>query len=73
MVRYGHLIKNIRLAECWNCITVMEALLRNRGALQAIRRFDPETHRLRITIDWYRRKLRAAILGSERVDCDIPQ
>jgi nucleoside-diphosphate-sugar epimerase len=42
MVRYGNLIKNIRLAECWNCITVIEADLRNRGALQAIRRFDPE-------------------------------
>lgn len=41
-VRYGNLVKNIRLADCWNCIQVIEADLRNRGALQAIRRFDPE-------------------------------
>ena len=41
-VRYGNLVKNIRLADCWNCIHVIEADLRNRGALQAIRRFDPE-------------------------------
>jgi UDP-glucose 4-epimerase len=41
-VRYGNLIKNIRLADCWNCIQVIEADLRNRGALQAIRRFEPE-------------------------------
>jgi len=41
-VRYGNLVKNIRLADCWNCIHVIEADLRNRGALQAVRRFDPE-------------------------------
>ena len=41
-VRYGNLVKNIRLADCWNCIEVIEADLRNRGALEAIRRFDPE-------------------------------
>jgi len=41
-VRYGNLIKNIRLSDCWNCITVIEADLRNRGALKAIHRFDPE-------------------------------
>jgi UDP-glucose 4-epimerase len=41
-VRYGNLVKNIRLADCWNCIQVIEADLRNRGALQAVRRFDPE-------------------------------
>ncbi|HLG98261.1 MAG TPA: GDP-mannose 4,6-dehydratase [Bryobacteraceae bacterium] len=41
-VRYASLIKNIRLSDCWNCITVIEADLRNRGALKAIRRFDPE-------------------------------
>jgi UDP-glucose 4-epimerase len=41
-VRYGNVVKNIRLADCWNCIDVIEADLRNRGALQAIRRFDPE-------------------------------
>lgn len=42
MVRYGNLVKNIRLANCWHCIRVIEADLRNRGALQAIPRFDPE-------------------------------
>ena len=36
------MVKNIRLAGCWNCITVIEADLRNRGALKAIQRFDPE-------------------------------
>lgn len=41
-VRYGNLVKNIRLSECWNCITVIEADLRNRGALRAIQRFEPE-------------------------------
>ena len=41
-VRYGNLVKNIRLANCWNCIHVIEADLRNRGALQAVRRYDPE-------------------------------
>ncbi len=41
-VRYGNLVKNIRLAECWDCIDVIEADLRNRGALDAIRRFNPE-------------------------------
>jgi UDP-glucose 4-epimerase len=41
-VRYGNIIKNIRLADCWSCIEVIEADLRNRGALEAIRRFDPE-------------------------------
>jgi len=41
-VRYGNLVKNIRLSDCWNCIRVIEADLRNRGALEAIRRFDPE-------------------------------
>jgi UDP-glucose 4-epimerase len=41
-VRYGNLVKNIRLADCWNCIDVIEADLRNRGALKAIERFNPE-------------------------------
>jgi nucleoside-diphosphate-sugar epimerase len=41
-VRYGNLVKNIRLAECWDCVDVIEADLRNRGALEAIRRFNPE-------------------------------
>ena len=34
--RYGNIIKNIRLADCWSCIEVIEADLRNRGALEAI-------------------------------------
>ena len=41
-VRYGNIIKNIRLADCWSSLEVIEADLRNRGALQAIRSFDPE-------------------------------
>src|SRR5580658_8022632 len=41
-VRYGNIVKNIRLADCWSCIDVIEADLRNRGALEAIQRFDPE-------------------------------
>jgi UDP-glucose 4-epimerase len=41
-VRYGNVVKNIRLADCWSCIDVIEADLRNRGALEAIRRFAPQ-------------------------------
>ncbi len=41
-VRYGDVVKNIRLADCWSCIDVIEADLRNRGALEAIRRFEPQ-------------------------------
>jgi len=41
-VRYGSLVKNVRLSEHWNCIDVIEADLRNRGALQAVTKFDPE-------------------------------
>jgi nucleoside-diphosphate-sugar epimerase len=41
-VRYGNIVKNIRLAECWNDIRVIEADLRNRGALDAIRDFAPQ-------------------------------
>jgi UDP-glucose 4-epimerase len=40
--RYGDAVKNIRLADCWSCIQVIEADLRNRGALQAILRFQPQ-------------------------------
>jgi nucleoside-diphosphate-sugar epimerase len=40
--RYGNVVKNIRLADCWSCIDVIEADLRNRGALQAIRSFEPQ-------------------------------
>lgn len=41
-VRYGNIVKNIRLADCWNNIQVIEADLRNRGALAAIREFAPD-------------------------------
>jgi nucleoside-diphosphate-sugar epimerase len=41
-VRYGNIVKNIRLAEYWNDIQVIEADLRNRGALDAIREFAPQ-------------------------------
>ena len=40
--RYGDVVKNIRLAECWSRVEVIEADLRNRGALGAIRRFEPQ-------------------------------
>jgi nucleoside-diphosphate-sugar epimerase len=42
MVRYDDVVKNIRLANCWSSIEVIEADLRNRGALEAIRRFEPQ-------------------------------
>jgi UDP-glucose 4-epimerase len=41
-VRYGNIVKNIRLAEYWNDIHVIEADLRNRGALDAIHEFAPQ-------------------------------
>lgn len=41
-MRYGNVVENIRVADCWNRIEVIEADVRNRGALHAIRRFDPE-------------------------------
>jgi len=41
-MRYGNVVENIRVAEWWNQIEVIEADVRNRGALQAVRRFDPE-------------------------------
>ena len=41
-VRYGDVVKNIRLADYWSRIDVIEADLRNRGALEAIRRFEPQ-------------------------------
>jgi nucleoside-diphosphate-sugar epimerase len=34
-VRYGNVMKNERLRDCWNDIRVIEADLRNRGALDA--------------------------------------
>jgi nucleoside-diphosphate-sugar epimerase len=35
MVRYGNVMKNERLRDCWKDILVVEADLRNRGALEA--------------------------------------
>lgn len=42
IVRYGNVVKNERLSWCWDRIRVIEADLRNRGALEAVRRFEPE-------------------------------
>ena len=42
-VRYGNVMKNERLRHCWDSIRVIEADLRNRGALEAgLRDFPPE-------------------------------
>ena len=42
-VRYGNVMKNERLRDCWNDLRVIEADLRNRGALEAgFREFPPE-------------------------------
>jgi nucleoside-diphosphate-sugar epimerase len=41
-VRYGNVMKNERLRWCWNRIQVIEADLRNRGALDAARQFAPD-------------------------------
>lgn len=42
-VRYGNVMKNERLRHCWDDIRVIEADLRNRGALEAgLREFPPE-------------------------------
>lgn len=42
-VRYGNIMKNERLRDCWDDIRVIEADLRNRGALSfGVREFRPE-------------------------------
>lgn len=42
-VRYGNVMKNERLRDCWEDLRVIEADLRNRGALDAgLREFPPE-------------------------------
>jgi nucleoside-diphosphate-sugar epimerase len=41
-VRYGNVMKNERLRNLWDQITVVEADLRNRGALAAVRDFQPQ-------------------------------
>jgi nucleoside-diphosphate-sugar epimerase len=40
--RYGNVMKNERLRDCWDRIMVLEADLRNRGALAAVRQFAPQ-------------------------------
>jgi nucleoside-diphosphate-sugar epimerase len=42
MVRYGNVMKNERLRHCWDDIRVIEADLRNRGALATVGEFAPE-------------------------------
>jgi nucleoside-diphosphate-sugar epimerase len=42
MVRYGNIVKNERLRDIWDRLVVIEADLRNRGALGAARDFGPE-------------------------------
>jgi nucleoside-diphosphate-sugar epimerase len=41
-VRYGNVMKNERLRHCWDRLQVIEADLRNRGALEAVRQFEPD-------------------------------
>ncbi len=42
-VRYGNVMKNERLRHCWDDIRVLEADLRNRGALEAgLQEFTPD-------------------------------
>ena len=42
-VRYGNVMKNERLRHCWDRIKVLEADLRNRGALAEVKSFAPQT------------------------------
>jgi UDP-glucose 4-epimerase len=42
LVRYGNVVKCERLRWCWDRIHVIEADLRNRGALEAVRGFQPD-------------------------------
>ncbi|HWX54081.1 MAG TPA: GDP-mannose 4,6-dehydratase [Verrucomicrobiae bacterium] len=42
LVRYGNLMKNERLQRSWNDIEIIEADLRNRGALSLAASFRPE-------------------------------
>ncbi len=41
-VRYGNVMKNERLRDCWDRIEIIEADLRNRGALVGVRDYRPE-------------------------------
>src|ERR1700745_2580387 len=42
MVRYGNVMRCERLRGCWDQLTVIEADLRNRGALEQLRKFAPD-------------------------------
>jgi UDP-glucose 4-epimerase len=41
-LRYGNVMKNERLRDCWDDLRIIEADLRNRGALACIGEFAPE-------------------------------
>ncbi len=41
-VRYGNVVKNERLREVWDDLDVIEADLRNRGALDQVRTWKPQ-------------------------------
>jgi nucleoside-diphosphate-sugar epimerase len=42
MVRYANVMKNERLRDCWDRLQIIEADLRNRGALAALEPFRPQ-------------------------------
>jgi nucleoside-diphosphate-sugar epimerase len=42
IARYGNVMKNERLRDCWEDIRIVEADLRNRGALAGLREFAPQ-------------------------------
>lgn len=41
LTRYANVVKNVRLAQCWDRLHVIEADLRNRGALAPVPGFQP--------------------------------
>jgi UDP-glucose 4-epimerase len=42
LFRYANVVESIRLRECWEQLHILEADLRNRGALAAIGAFAPD-------------------------------
>lgn len=42
VLRYGDVMKNERLRDCWDDLNIIEADLRNRGALKSVPQFAPE-------------------------------
>jgi len=40
-LRYANVVKNERIREIWDDLEIIEADLRNRGALEQVRRFRP--------------------------------